>query len=107
MSKSVDLRKETLILLALNNGPKHGYEIAKFLQESSNDVFTLSFGSLYPILHKLEKSGLVKANWDTESSGKNKKIYNLTSKGRKQRNADLDDFKSFVRAVSNLSGVTL
>ena len=107
MSKSIDMRKETLILLALNDGPKHGYEIARFLSDSSNDVFSLSFGSLYPILHKLEKNGLVRATWGAGESGKNKKTYNLTAKGKKQRNEEIEGLKTFVSALSNLSGVRI
>ena len=52
-----------LALLALQDGPKHGYEISTWIEARSRGFFSLSFGALYPILHRLEKEGLVEGAW--------------------------------------------
>jgi PadR family transcriptional regulator PadR len=69
-----------LVLLALAHGPKHGYEIARHLEDRSRGVFTLSFGALYPVLHRLEAEGLAAASWRGDGARK-KKVYALTAAG--------------------------
>ncbi len=80
-----------LALLALEDGPKHGYDIARYLEERTNGFFSLSFGALYPILHRLERDGLIAGDWEDVGAAapgrpllKKKKVYSLTAKGRKQ-----------------------
>lgn len=71
-----------LVLIALREGPKHGYEIASHLEARSAGFFSLSYGALYPILHKLERDGLIVGSW-SEGEGKRKKVYSLTEPGKK------------------------
>ena len=105
--KTWDARKEILVLVALEDGPKHGYEIASHISRASKDFFQLSYGSLYPILHKLEKQEMVLSKWEEGSSGKEKKVYRSTAKGKKQTKSEVDDFKSFIVAFSDLAGVRI
>jgi DNA-binding PadR family transcriptional regulator len=95
-----------LVLLALKNGAKHGYEIAGHLTEKTEGVFTMSFGALYPILHRLEKDGLVSARWETvgASGAKQRKVYSLTAKGRKALTAERASFEALTGAFARLLG---
>ena len=75
MSEIIRARGVFLALLALKDGPKHGYEIAAFIKTKSEGFFSLSFGALYPILHKLEKDQLARASWEEVGGTKQKKVY--------------------------------
>lgn len=70
---------EVLILAVLREGPKHGYQIALDVEEETAGVFAFQHGTLYPILHRLEKRRLIRGRWDEE--GRRRKIYELTPKG--------------------------
>lgn len=80
LSKSCN---ETLILAILAGGRKHGYQIAVEIEERSGGFFTFNHGTLYPILHKLEKEGMIAGAWKREGPKRRKKLYALTRKGRK------------------------
>ncbi|HSJ08417.1 MAG TPA: PadR family transcriptional regulator [Longimicrobiales bacterium] len=72
---------ELLVLAALRSAPKHGYQIAMELEERSGGTFNLQHGTLYPILHRLEREGLIEGAWD-EGGGRRRKEYVLTRAGR-------------------------
>jgi transcriptional regulator len=89
-SKS-DLLQGTLDLLILKvakRGPVHGYAISQRLQQMSEDVLQVQQGSLYPALHRLERKGLLKADWRLTDTGREAKFYALTAAGRKQLDAE-------------------
>jgi PadR family transcriptional regulator, regulatory protein PadR len=73
---------EILILAVLQSGPKHGYQIAVEIEESSDGFFGFTHGTLYPILHHLEKEGLVDGEWESGGSRRKRKVYRLTAAGR-------------------------
>jgi len=77
LSKDVN---ELLVLATLRGGAVHGYEIALAVERDSRGAFTFQHGTLYPILHRLEKQGLIKGRWTPES--RRKRTYELTAKGR-------------------------
>ena len=95
-----------LVLLALKGGAKHGYEIAGHLSERTQGVFSMSFGALYPILHRLEKDGLVSARWEAvgQSGAKQRKVYALTAKGRRALTAERASFEALTGAFARLLG---
>jgi len=62
--------------------PKHGWAIAKRIQEISDEVLRVQQGSLYPALHRLEQQGLIKAKWKESGTGRQAKFYSLTAAGR-------------------------
>ena len=72
---------EALILSALESGPKHGYQLALDIEERSGERFGFKHGTLYPILHKLEKEGLIEGAWSDEGSRGKRKRYRLTGDG--------------------------
>ncbi|MEJ2216295.1 MAG: helix-turn-helix transcriptional regulator [Gemmatimonadota bacterium] len=72
---------EVLILACLREGRKHGYQIALDVERDTGGVFAFQHGTLYPILHRLEKEGLIEGHWD-EGGGRRRKVYGVTAKGR-------------------------
>jgi PadR family transcriptional regulator PadR len=87
MGKPSDLVQGTLDLLILKTislEPKHGWAIAKRIQQISSDVLQVQQGSLYPALHRLEQKAWVKAKWAETETGRQAKFYSLTAAGRKQ-----------------------
>ncbi|HEU4385878.1 MAG TPA: PadR family transcriptional regulator [Anaeromyxobacteraceae bacterium] len=102
MQEAQSPRGAFLVLLALRDGPKHGYEIAAHLKERSGGVFGLSFGALYPILHRLEKDGLVSGSWQEVGPAKKKKVYALTRKGEAALGAEKARYLAFAGALSKL-----
>lgn len=96
MTDTRKARGRLLVLLALADGPKHGYEISKHLTARTNGFFRLSFGALYPILHRLEKQRLIAGTWEDVGPAKQRKVYTLTARGR----AALDDERREHEAMS-------
>ena len=72
-----------LILASLAGGRRHGYEIGLFVEERSDGHFKFNHGTLYPILHNLEKQGLIKGGWEKEGSKRQRKYYTLTARGKR------------------------
>jgi PadR family transcriptional regulator PadR len=82
-----DLLRDTLamlILKTLSHGEMHGYDIAEYIHETSNDVLRVEEGALYPALHRLELRGLLAAEWGASDNNRRAKYYRLTPTGRKQ-----------------------
>jgi len=102
VSEIMKSRSYFLALLALKTGPKHGYEIAAHIKAKSRGFFTVSFGNLYPILHKLEKNGLVEAVWEDKGEQKNKKIYTLTAQGLAELEIETQQFSAMIDAFAGL-----
>ena len=87
MGKPNDLVQGTLdllILRILTLEPKHGWAIAKRIEQISGDVLQVQQGSLYPALHRLEQQGWIKAEWSQTETGRSAKFYSLTRAGREQ-----------------------
>jgi transcriptional regulator len=92
MAKSTDLVQGTLDLLILKTislEPKHGWAIAKRIQQVSKDMLQVQQGSLYPALHRLEQQGWIKAQWQETETGRKAKFYSLTRAGRAQLEKEL------------------
>ena len=86
MEKQGDLVQGTLdmlVLKALVRGAKHGYAVAEWIHESSNDVLHVEEGALYPALHRLELRGLLSAEWGSSENNRRAKFYSLTRLGRR------------------------
>jgi PadR family transcriptional regulator, regulatory protein PadR len=74
---------DMLILKALTRGAAHGYTIAEFIQQSSDDILRVEEGALYPALHRLELRGLLQGEWGVSDNNRRAKFYRLTAAGRK------------------------
>jgi len=102
------MRAETLkghldgILLAvLESGPHHGYAIMEALRVRSGGRVDLPTGTLYPALHRLERAGLVQADW-SEVGGRRRRVYELTQAGRRALDTERTTWRDFSAAVSDL-----
>jgi PadR family transcriptional regulator PadR len=102
MGKPSDLIQGTLDLLILKTvalEPKHGWAIAKRIQQMSRDVLQITQGSLYPALHRLEQQGWLKAQTGMTSTGREAKFYALTPAGRKQLTRELENWDRLSAAI--------
>ncbi|MBX7096461.1 MAG: PadR family transcriptional regulator [Myxococcaceae bacterium] len=104
MSDGKQSRALFFVLLALDAGAKHGYEISSWVGEKSGGFFGLSFGALYPLLHKLERDGLVRGAWDPKGSGRPRKIYALTPKGKVALADERSNYREHAAAFARLLG---
>lgn len=97
---------EALILAILAGGKKHGYQLALELEERSEGFFRFKYGTLYPILHKLEKDGLIRGAWSDGEQGRRRKSYALTAKGRRHRDGQVADWDRFFTQLNHIVGAT-
>jgi transcriptional regulator len=93
---------DALILKTLARGPKHGYAIARFIEETTDDAFLIEDGSLYPALYRIERKGWVEAEWGTSELGRRAKLYRLTDAGREQLAAEMVTWKKFAACVAKV-----
>ena len=102
MSKPSDLIQGTLDLLILKTisvSPKHGWAIAKRIEQASEDALQITQGALYPALHRLEQQGWIRASWRTTETGREAKFYELTKAGRVQLEKELAQWERLSNAV--------
>jgi PadR family transcriptional regulator PadR len=101
--EKADLLQGTLDLLILKVvalGPVHGYGISQRIRQISDSVLQVQQGSLYPALHRLEKRGLVAADWGESENGRQARFYRLSAKGRKQLAAEEETWNRLSKAVA-------
>lgn len=91
---------DALILKTLDQGPRHGYAIARWLGDATQDAIQVEEGSLYPALYRLERKGLLKAEWGRSELDRRAKFYTLTDKGRAYLTTQVRDWARFSEAVS-------
>ncbi|MBN2416463.1 PadR family transcriptional regulator [bacterium] len=97
---------ELLILSIIGTGKKHGYDLARELEEQSDGFFGFNHGTLYPILHKLEKDGLIRGSWKQEGPRRKRKYYSLTAEGKKYRASLLQQWEGFFTHFRAIIGET-
>src|SRR5438309_1283346 len=84
---------DMLVLKIVALGPVHGYAISQRIQQISKDFFQVQQGSLYPALHRLEDRGWLDSEWRATETGREAKYYALTRKGRKQLEAEMENWE--------------
>ena len=94
---------DLLLLAVLADGAKHGYAVIDELRRRSDDVFDLPEGTIYPVLHRLEKSGYLSSKWSTVR-GRRRRTYRLTDKGRLVLGEQSRDWNLFSAAVTRVVG---
>ena len=103
MGKPSDLVQGTLDLLILKTialEPKHGWAIAKRIQQISHEVLQVQQGSLYPALHRLEQKAWIRAKWAETETGRQAKFYSLTAAGRKQLEKEAANWDRLSAAIN-------
>lgn len=94
---------ELMVLSTLSTGKKYGYLIQSTLWEASRESVEMKAGTLYPILHRLEKEGWVKCHWE-DDTGRRRKWYELTTAGRKQLKQRADEWWRYVECLRGILG---
>src|SRR5713101_817234 len=88
MSEKLDVQPGTLALMVLKTletmGPLHGYGIARRIEQTSGQLLSVNYGTLYPALLKLEQEGYIASEWGVSENNRKAKFYRLTKAGRKQ-----------------------
>ncbi|HEX4019911.1 MAG TPA: PadR family transcriptional regulator [Acidobacteriaceae bacterium] len=91
---------EMLVLRALTRGPLHGYGVAEWLQQTSQQVLKVEEGALYPALHRLELRGLLRAEWGASENNRRAKFYQLTTEGKKRLQTESQRWARLSAAVA-------
>jgi len=102
VSRPSDLIQGTLDLLILktiSTGPKHGWAIAKRIEQVSDDALQVTQGALYPALHRLEQQGWISAKWRKTETGREAKFYQLTKAGAAQLEKELAQWERLSSAI--------
>lgn len=91
---------DMLILKALTQGSVHGYGIARWIQNVTDDALQIEEGSLYPALYRMNRRGWIQSEWGTSENNRRAKFYTLTPKGRAQLKEQVASWQRFVSVVS-------
>jgi transcriptional regulator len=90
---------DLLILKALSWGPAHGYAVARWIQQATDDALAVSEGSLYPALHRLEEREWIAASWGPSENNRQAKYYALTRRGRAQLKIEASNWRRYAAAI--------
>jgi len=109
MAKKQDARLDLLqgtldmmVMRTLLGGRANGYEIARAIERMSEDVLAVDHGSLYPALHRLEKSGVVSGKWEISSTSRRARYYRLTAAGRKRLTLEQSKWEQMAAAITRV-----
>jgi PadR family transcriptional regulator PadR len=99
-----DVWQGTLVLMVLRTldaaGPMHGYGIARRVEQTSGDVLSINYGTLYPTLLKLEQEGAIASKWGRSDNNRRAKFYRLTAAGRKRLSKEERDWAQATAVVA-------
>ena len=93
---------DVLVLKTLSVGPRHGYAIARWLEDATGDALAIGEGSLYPSLYRMERRGWIEASWGTSELGRRVKVYRLSAEGERQLAAQTAEWASFTEVVARV-----
>lgn len=96
---------EMLILALVEDRPRHGYEIAKLIEQRSEGKLQFHAASLYPLLYRLEKRGLINGRWVEKPGQRRRRFYRLTAKGQKMLAAQRQTWRDFFEALDRVAGI--
>ncbi len=103
MKQKSDVQRGTLALMVLKTldvlGSLHGYGIARRIEQISGDLLAVNQGTLYPILLKLEQEGAIESEWGASENNRRARFYRLTQDGRKQLQAETQDWKQTAEII--------
>ena len=90
---------DVMVLKALAARPNHGYGVARWMRETTDDELVIEEGALYTALHRLEKAGLLRHEWKTSVTGRRAKYYTLTPAGRRTLKAQTETWRKSATAL--------
>jgi PadR family transcriptional regulator, regulatory protein PadR len=97
---------EMLILALVEDRPRHGYEIAKLIEQRSDGVLQFHVASLYPLLYRLERRGLIHGRWVEKAGERRRRFYKLTAAGQRVLNEQRRTWKDFFAALDRVAGIS-
>ena len=104
MGGKTDIRQGTLALMVLKTletmGPLHGYGIARRIEQTSEDLLSLNYGTLYPALLKLEQEGAIVSEWGVSENNRRARFYRLTAAGHKQLQAETREWEQTAAIIA-------
>ncbi len=104
MGEKADVWQGTLALMVLRTlevmGPLHGYGIARRIEQTSDHLLSLNYGTLYPALLRLEQEGAISSAWGTSENNRKAKFYQLTPSGRKQLQVEAQSWEQATAIVA-------
>ncbi len=93
---------DLLILKTLALGPNHGWGIQQRIRQVCGETLSVSQGSLYPALHRLEAAGIVASEMTASENNRKARVYRLTAAGRRRLESEADDWREFSLAIRRL-----
>ncbi len=93
---------DLLILSRLTRGAMHGFGIAEYLHEVTDDLLKIEEGSLYPALHRLEAQGLIASEWGISDNNRRARFYTLTPRGRKRITVEATQWRRLTDAIARV-----
>jgi transcriptional regulator len=90
---------DVLVLKTLSWGPRHGYAVARWIAQTTDDALRVEEGALYTALHRLEKRGWIESEWGLSENNRRAKFYQLTAQGRAQLRAEAARWTRYAEAV--------
>ena len=97
---------DMLVLKALSRGPMHGYGVATWIEQASEEALRVEEGALYPALHRLELRGLLAGEWGLSETNRRAKYYRLTPAGRKQLAGETQEWNRMAAAIARVIAAT-
>ena len=108
MSDKADVWQGTLALMILKTlesmGAQHGYGIARRIEQTSGDLLSVNYGTLYPALLKLEQEGFIESEWGVSDNHRKAKFYTLTRVGKKQLERETRDWRQTQEILAKFLG---
>lgn len=96
---------ELLVLAQLEHGPSHGYEVAQTINSRSDGTVSFHVASLYPILYRLERRGIIAGRWVEKAGQRRRRYYRLTTTGRRMLAERRKSWSAFMQAVQAAAGL--
>lgn len=93
---------DVLILKTLSRATMHGYAVSRWIREATGEAFRVEEGALYPALRRLEKRGLVEAEWGVTDTGREARFYRLTAAGEAELAAQMRSWSRYVEAMARV-----
>jgi transcriptional regulator len=97
---------EMLIMALVEDRSRHGYEIAKLIEQRSDGVLQFHVASLYPLLYRMEKRNLIKGTWIEKTGQRRRRFYKLTAAGKKVLNEQRQTWSDFFAALDRVAKIT-
>ena len=93
---------DMLVLKALSRGPMHGYEIARWIQQTSEDALQVEEGSLYPALYRMERKGWIRSEWGLSEKNRKARYYKATKAGRRHLESEEHKWGRLNEAIAKI-----